>query len=379
MRHEKYISEQKTKKGHYLNVSFYYYDSSGSRQRYTHCINVAEYPSPKDAMEAACMIRDKAVRERRTGKLIKHVPTVQELYDQTAVMFNASVKTQKRHDIAYSHGIKDYANKAITDIKTADIQRSINYSINNYSLDATTRVLAVWRQIYKVAAMKEIPVPDKTVGVVIPKDRKPQTVEKKPVTISEEDFNKYIRWLRASYKYTRDPIGKHRRLRYIYMFQIMYHTGLRPSEAFALTRSDFHDDYIEINKAIGSTGTQTRQVVSTKTEQSVRKVPIEEKLKPVIKEMMEKIPDEDLFYDFDGLPMETSVVSAFVSHTSKKAGVDFNLYMCRHSVATSLIQSGTSPRTVQDILGHASYKQSVGYARSSSDERIEAMNDRKML
>lgn len=77
--------------------------------------------------------------------------------------------------------------------------------------------------------------------------------------------------------------------------------------------------------------------------------------------------------------METSVVSAFVSHTSKKAGVNFNLYMCRHSVATSLIQSGTSPRTVQDILGHASYKQSVGYARSSSDERIEAMNDRKTL
>lgn len=47
-------------------------------------------------------------------------------------------------------------------------------------------------------------------------------------------------------------------------------------------------------------------------------------------------------------------------------------------MATDLIQSNTSARIVQDILGHATYKQSIVYARSSDEDRKTTIDNRKL-
>ena len=381
MKHEKYITEKKTKTGHYLNVSIFYAGEGKKRNHFSKNVNVAEYPSAADAMAAAVMIRDQAIKDIQKGPTIRHSPTVDELYKQTASLFNSSLKTKRRHDESYEHCIKKYGSVPITDIKASDIQESINYSINNYSLDATQKSLAVWRQIYRVAAMLEIPVADKTLSIVIPKDRKPkETAEKKPVTISEEDFMKYMSFLEKSLKYTRDKTGMHRKKRIIYALYVMWYTGMRPSEAFALNKSDFNiaGRFISVSKAVGSTGSEMRQIVATKTVNSIRIIPICDELMPIVEKMLQDLPDEHLFYDADGLPFEISTLSTFVFHTAKRAGVKFNMYMCRHSMSTSLIQANVAPRTVQDILGHASFGQSLDYARSSEAEREEALNNRKV-
>lgn len=379
MKKEKYIIERKNKRNHYLQVYINFKDISGSKRIYSRNINVAEYVSPKDAMQAAIIIRDNALREINTGTLIKYVPTVGELYRQTKNLFNISVKTWKRHETTFKNSIKKYENREITSIKPIDVQESINESINNYSLEATQRVLSLWRQIYKAAAMNDILVADKTVAVTIPKSKAPAKQQKK-VLISDEDFKQFIEYLEETSKYVRDPIGRFRRIRIIYMLKIMFFTGIRPSECFALTKSDINliTDEITINKAIGSTSAKTRQVISTKTTQSIRTVPISDNLKPLLLKMFDEIKEEHLFYDYDGLPFETSFISQFISRTSNRIGIKFNMYMLRHRMATDLIQSNTSARTVQDILGHASYKQSVGYARSSDEDRKTAIDNRKL-
>ena len=330
-------------------------------------------------MQAAIIIRDNALREINTGTLIKHVPTVGELYHQTKKLFNISVKTWKRHETTYKNSIKKYENREITSIKPIDVQESINDSINNHSLEATQRVLSLWRQIYKAAAMNDILVADKTVAITIPKSKAPAKQQKK-VLINDEDFKQFIEYLEETSKYVRDPIGRFRRTRIIYMLKIMFYTGIRPSECFALTKSDINliTNEITINKAIGSTTTKTRQVISTKTTQSIRTVPISDNLKPLLLKMFDEIKEEHLFYDYDGLPFETSFLSQFISRTSNRIGIKFNMYMLRHRMATDLIQSNTSARTVQDILGHATYKQSVGYARSSDEDRKTAIDNRKL-
>lgn len=379
MKKEKYIIERKNKKNHYLQVYINFKDDSGKKQIYSRNINVAEYVSPKDAMQAAIIIRDNALREINTGTLIKYVPTVGELYRQTKNLFNISVKTWKRHETTFKNSIKKYENREITSIKPIDVQESINESINNYSLEATQRVLSLWRQIYKAAAMNDILVADKTVAVTIPKSKAPAKQQKK-VLISDEDFKQFIEYLEETSKYVRDSIGRFRRVRIIYMLKIMFFTGIRPSECFALTKSDINliTNSITINKAIGSTSVKTRQVISTKTTQSIRTVPISKDLKPIIMRMIDEIKEEHLFYDHDGLPFETSFLSQFISRISNRIGIKFNMYMLRHRMATDLIQSNTSARTVQDILGHATYKQSVGYARSSDEDRKTAIDNRKL-
>lgn len=379
MKKEKYIIERKNKRNHYLQVYINFKDISGSKRIYSRNINVAEYVSPKDAMQAAIIVRDNALREINTGTLIKYVPTVGELYRQTKNLFNISVKTWKRHETTFKNSIKKYENREITSIKPIDVQESINDSINNYSLEATQRVLSLWRQIYKAAAMNDILVADKTVAITIPKSKAPAKQQKK-VLISDEDFKQFIEYLEETSKYVRDPIGRFRRTRIIYMLKIMFYTGIRPSECFALTKSDINliTNEITINKAIGSTTTKTRQVISTKTTQSIRTVPISDNLKPLLLKMFDEIKEEHLFYDYDGLPFETSFLSQFISRTSNRIGIKFNMYMLRHRMATDLIQSNTSARTVQDILGHATYKQSVGYARSSDEDRKTAIDNRKL-
>lgn len=379
MKKEKYIIERKNKRNHYLQVYINFKDISGSKRIYSRNINVAEYVSPKDAMQAAIIIRDNALREINTGTLIKYIPTVGELYRQTKNLFNISVKTWKRHETTFKNSIKKYENREITSIKPIDVQESINDSINNYSLEATQRVLSLWRQIYKAAAMNDILVADKTVAITIPKSKAPAKQQKK-VLISDEDFKQFIEYLEETSKYVRDPIGRFRRTRIIYMLKIMFYTGIRPSECFALTKSDINliTNEITINKAIGSTTTKTRQVISTKTTQSIRTVPISDNLNPLLLKMFDEIKEEHLFYDYDGLPFETSFLSQFISRTSNRIGIKFNMYMLRHRMATDLIQSNTSARTVQDILGHATYKQSVGYARSSDEDRKTAIDNRKL-
>ena len=375
MRKEKYVIERKTKTHHYLQISIDYKDREGRRQTWSKNLNVADYETPTDAMDEAVLIRDRKLAELRSGRPIKHVPTVGDLFQRTQILFVASIKTWKRHCIAYNHSIKQYAAKPITEVKAADIQQSLNDSIKSYSADATGRVLAVWRQIYRAAIMDGIVVADQTQVVHMPRDRKP-IQPKKEVMISQEDFNSYIEWLTISKAYTRDAKGKYRKARIIYILQIMYHTGMRPAEVLALSRSDFDISgrVIHVTKQVGSTATELRHIVAPKTDSSVRDVPISDALLPIVTDMLIKLPGDHPLYDIDGLPFDISYLSAFISRTSKQIGIDFNMYMCRHSLKRSMREAGVDPRIQQDILGHASYKTSIGYDRSTEKEREEALN-----
>lgn len=60
-----------------------------------------------------------------------------------------------------------------------------------------------------------------------------------------------------------------------YMLQIMRWTGCRTAEVLALNWDDFDKENktLYINKSVGSTGTETRQIITTKTIESIRYVP----------------------------------------------------------------------------------------------------------
>lgn len=378
MKKEKYIREKHTSGGHYLQVQIRQ-SADGKSSLWTKTINVADYTTPSEAMKAAILIRDQAVADQRAGRLVKHTPTVAELFERTRILFNITVPTWRRHRNAYGHSIKQLGNKEISEIKAADIQQTLNDSMNKYSADATERVLAVWRQIYRAAVMDGVMVPDLTAVVQMPKDKHPFT-KKKEVLISSEDFQKYIDYLELSSKYVKDKRGAFRRKRIIYILQILYNTGMRPAECLALEWSDIDLDQhtISITKAVGSTATARRQIVTTKTAASVRTIPISDALDPILRQMMIDLPQEHPLYDFDGLPFSIDCLCTFIRRTSKACGVDFNMYMLRHSMVHSLREAGVAPRVQQDILGHTSYGMTISYDRSTEDEKRHAVDIRKL-
>lgn len=132
------------------------------------------------------------------------------------------------------------------------------------------------------------------------------------------------------------------------------------------------------NKAVGSSITEELSIIPTKTRQSVRVVPIHPELRPILDQLLKEQHTSPLLKSISGGLLNMAYLSKMILATSKKAGIDFNAYMLRHGMATDLINQGESPRTVQDILGHANFSMSVEYARSSEEDREKAIDKRKL-
>lgn len=163
------------------------------------------------------------------------------------------------------------------------------------------------------------------------------------------------------------------------MLIIMYYCGFRPSEVLALSKSDIDLDRkeISISKAVGCNYTEKRVIIPAKTAQSVRKTPIPDALLPQLSAIIEQTETDYLFLDQQGRFLDIDEVSDYIHRVSKSCGIPFNAYMLRHLYATDLVKT-TDARTAQDLLGHASFSMTLDYARSSKDDREQAVKDRKL-
>ncbi|MCR5371916.1 MAG: site-specific integrase [Solobacterium sp.] len=377
MKKKKYISRRKSKAGTISwQVVIPYTDEDNEKQIYNKSFSEIEYGTAAAARRAALDHRDRMIIEIRSGRVKRRAPTIAPLYKRSLDVFPQRYNTRRNHYYFYRHAVEAYGNMEIQDVKVADIQQSINDYASTHTRDMTMKCLGVWKQIYKTAAVLEIPIPDKTVGVVIPRQTAPE--KKKPVSISDEDFSRFLATLQNYHQY--DAIGRYRSRIIWFMLMIAYHTGMRPSEIYALTADDVHLDaghpYISVNKAIGSDLTQRNVPVKVKSASGYRDIPVSEELHRILADLMSWTKHEYLISDYDGSIFSTDFVSNYIHLVSKAAGVPFNAYMLRHKFATDL-QRTEAPRTVQDLMGHASFSMSMEYARSSEDDRIQAVKNRK--
>ncbi|WP_442879281.1 tyrosine-type recombinase/integrase [Anaerorhabdus sp.] len=53
-------------------------------------------------------------------------------------------------------------------------------------------------------------------------------------------------------------------------------------------------------------------------------------------------------------------------------------YQLRHLFGTDLITNNVDGRTIQELMGHASYSMSVSYARSSKERKKDALDKRHL-
>lgn len=373
MKKEKYIITRKKKYGKAFQIYINFKDSSGRDQVFSQTIRSCDYLTVEDAFQAAKIIRDKALLDIRTNTLVKRFPTVKELYQDMKELLVKSVNTYRKLDFIYNQVLKPIENTTINEITVAMIQKSLNDYSRNHTQDMVNRALSIWRQIYKVAQMRELPIPDKTLQIVRPKSKVPP--KRKTVEITDEDFFRFCDAL-LNYGVTRK--GKHLSKVTWYMLMIMYYTGMRPSEVFALHRKDINllTSEIRIKQAVGSDLDQTGVIVPTKTELSSRIVPICQELHPILQQLLKWSNNDFPFTDINGNLLDTTSVSDHIRLVSKKCGIEFRSYMLRHKFATDLINSGASARTTQDLMGHSSFSMSLSYARSSKEDRKKAIKNR---
>ena len=370
MKKEKYIM----KDGSGFRVYINYKDPVGGKQVFSRRIRIADYGSESSALEAATIVRDRALIDLRMGTLIKRSPTVAELYEKKWDLMPKSVTTRHKQDSIYTMAIAPkMATMAIDKVTVAMIQESLNDYARNHTQDMINRAVSVWRQIYQTAQMMEIPVYDRTVQLVIPKSKIP--AKHRDVTISQEDFDAFMT---ALLEYGTEKKTKVFSRKVWNALQIMRFTGMRPAEVFALSPEDidFRHNLIHIRKAIGSDFEEETVVVPTKTEQSTRVIPLPSAIQMILLDLVHDARHGYLLPGEHGKPMDINRVTNHITLVSRKCGIPFRSYMLRHQFATDLINSGTSPRVTQDLMGHASYSMTVSYARSTEAELKNAVENR---
>lgn len=375
MKKEKYIYERKTKKGSpYFQIQIAFKDEYGQSKTFYESVQISDYESKSQAKAVAIAIRDKALYEIQTNRIIIASPTVGQLYSKMYELLPCSLSTKRSYNLLYRNGIDEFENVQISKITTADIQKNINTFSENKSDNYIHRYIILWGKLYKVALMLGYDVVDRSKMVVIPKSNKIK--KKKKVTCSQDSLNIILDYF-DSYETTSKTV-RHRARMIWYLIIIMNYTGMRPAEVLALNAEDITNDYISVNKSVGSSKDEKAVVKTTKTAQSIRHVPVHPDLLPFLKQLKQEQSTSPLLTNLDGSLITTLQRSNMLAKARKDTGVQFNLYMLRHNMATDLINMKISQRTVQDILGHASFNMSLEYARSTEEDRKKAVDSRKL-
>ena len=372
MKKEKYIRISKNASGNkIIRIEIRAYD-----QVYRKTLNMKDYSDEKEALKIAKRIRDKKLVEMSAGYTVNNYDTVYDIYQKTFDLLPVRQKTVQRHSYYYKLAIQPYGSKPIDKVTSADIQKSINEYAKTHKRMQTGGVLAVWRRIYKTAAMMNINIPDRTQSVIIPEcvPDNPRKIE-----ISAEDLDIFLETLQEYNSASRE--GRYQSQCIYFAVQVMRYCGLRPAETFALTREDIcitseESGYITINKAAHSTINSRLEIGAAKTKKSNRTVPIPSDLVPIMRECLSWSKYEFIFADIHGNLQDIDTVGVYVHNVAKKAKVQFNLYMLRHQFSTDLIRSGVNPAVIRDLMGHESARMTLDYAVSYEDDRRQAVDNR---
>lgn len=167
----KYIRKRRRKYGYAFLIEIPFQDENGNARRFTETVKVVDYGSEKTALLAAQKIRNDALHDIQSGKLRRSFPTVGNLYRRKWQLMPLSVNTREKQDAIFNKAILPYENTLINDLTVEDIQLCVNQYAESHSDDAVSRLMTVWRQIFKACTILGYDVPDKTQAVIVPKSK----------------------------------------------------------------------------------------------------------------------------------------------------------------------------------------------------------------
>ena len=170
---------------------------------------------------------------------------------------------------------------------------------------------------------------------------------------------------------------------YYDVFRMAILTGMRIGEIGALFPSDIRGGVIHVQRTITKTEIGTYIIgEDTKTFHGIRKIPMNDAIKEVIRHQMEinraldggkevgmyepifKAPER-------GLLMATPA-DREIGRICKRKGIEkFTAHAFRATFATRCIEQGMAPRTLQELLGHADFGITMNLYGHVTDDTLE--------
>lgn len=144
------------------------------------------------------------------------------------------------------------------------------------------------------------------------------------------------------------------------LVELLAQTGLRISEALALTKADidFGRRRLRVERRLAD-----GEIDAPKTRYGVRNVPLSPGLAQELWTRLATAPDEDLiFTGRNGRSLDRSKLYAVVRAAGERAGIEWpvGLHTFRHSCASIMFRRGVPKEAIRRLLGHHSWDFTAG-------------------
>ncbi|MGL5434602.1 MAG: tyrosine-type recombinase/integrase [Lachnospiraceae bacterium] len=279
--------------------------------------------------------------------------------------------------------------KPLLDIRQLHVQTAIADMVESGRSPKSIReATGIFQHCVDAAIANGFMVLNPVVGVVIPKCQK---VERRVLSVEEQEtFIDYLESAKSWYEET---------------YKLMLLTGMRIGEVGGLQWRDidFSNRFIHIRRSLSyqyDSGEKTMKLTSPKTDNSVRAIPFFGETKELLfrqRDRIEKKRQElgerwrlpeafgDLvFLTSMGSPLGRYSVESDMRYITKQINdmlrtearysgdevIPFERvhpHALRHTFATRCFEKGMTPRTVQEIMGHANYNTTVSYTHVLDD------------
>lgn len=287
------------------------------------------YHTTQELLEKTEKFRQKL--NRKASPLFKDVAEEwQEQHDQEIELYTANGYKSPLRDI-----IKEVGDIEIRDVKPKDIQSLLNRMYRQGYAKQTIKLrLGVASQIFDYAIHNEYcdSNPAKVCSVSKKAPQKKRELPKK------EDIV-------AITQNADSLIG-------LYLNLIMW-TGLRREEALAITNKDidFEKNLICVEKVLIFDSNKPIIKDRLKNSSSERYVPILPPLKDILQNS--KVKGKHYLFEVNGKILNKGQFDGLMNKYKKKTGISCTSHQLRHYFATLCFESGLSPKSTQQILGHS--------------------------
>lgn len=243
----------------------------------------------------------------------------------------------------------DIANIKIQKITYSLIQEFLN-TLTNLSNSYIQKIIIMLNQIFKEAVKRNYIYKNPMLNIIRPISKNKDKTVKALSVAEQKELLKIVRGHKFEDIYT------------IEMF-----SGMRCGEILALTPDDIdlENNIIHINKTVSHNKKGELIIHSTKTDTSIRDIPITELFKKNIKHSLSymKINPLNLIFSTNKCTINSvSNVNCELKRLAKKynfSNKNISTHMLRHTYATRCIESGMPAEVLQKLLGHKNVQTTI--------------------
>lgn len=298
--------------------------------------------------------------------------TVDEMYELWFERYKATVKdsTANKTSISYRVHVKPiFGNQYMDQISVKDIQLWADKLATK--LVKFNEPIFILRSFYEYAIRMNYVAINPVKNIIMPaKTSRPRRNIDDNV-YSRSELNTFLK------------AAKDYNLRAYTYFKLLASTGLRKSEALALTWEDidFLNNVIDVNKTLAIGLENKLQVQPPKNKSSIRQIPISSNLSTTLKEykISNEIISNKVFHNIKGNYLSLSKpgkwLDSIYTHAPKELK-HITVHGFRHTFATLLIsETKVKPKTVQMLLGHSDIQMTLNiYTHVNKQNKKEAVN-----